>query len=172
MGRRGYSPELKESILQSFQSPNPPSVAEISANTGISPKTLYLWRRESQGSATSPQSPHLRSADEKWRLITQAEQLTGQDLGGFLRGEGLHLAQLDQWRAEVMKALKAMSPQRKSKEERAAAKRIRELEAELRRKDAALAEAAALLLLAKKAEALWGGEDDATAPKSGRGSST
>ncbi len=51
------------------------------------------------------------------------------------------------------------------------AKRIQALEAELKRKDAALAEAAALLLLAKKAEALWAEEDDDTAPNSGRGSS-
>lgn len=42
---------------------------------------------------------------------------------------------------------------------RAGQKRIRELERELHRKDQALAEAAALLILRKKLNALWG--DDA-----------
>ena len=47
-------------------------------------------------------------------------------------------------------------------------RRIRELERELARKEKALAEAAALLLLEKKAQALWGAEDDTTALKKGR----
>ena len=51
------------------------------------------------------------------------------------------------------------------------AKRIKQLEAELKRKDAALAEAAALLLLAKKVEALWEEEDVNTTPSSERTSS-
>jgi hypothetical protein len=41
-------------------------------------------------------------------------------------------------------------------------KRIRELERDLRRKDKALAETAALLVLKKKAQAIWGDEDDDT----------
>ena len=43
---------------------------------------------------------------------------------------------------------------------------MRELEKQLRRKDKALAEAAALLVLQKKAQAIWGDEDDDTGPKS------
>ena len=46
--------------------------------------------------------------------------------------------------------------------------RIKELERELRRKDAALAETAALLVLKKKAEAWWGDADDTTDPTSER----
>jgi hypothetical protein len=37
---------------------------------------------------------------------------------------------------------------------------MRDLERELKRKDKALAEAVALLVLSKKARALWGEEDD------------
>ena len=39
-------------------------------------------------------------------------------------------------------------------------KRIKELERELRRKDKALAETAALLVLKKKAQAIWGDRED------------
>jgi hypothetical protein len=45
-----------------------------------------------------------------------------------------------------------------TKEER---KRIKDLERELARKDRALAETAALLVLRKKASAIWGGFDPA-----------
>jgi hypothetical protein len=50
--------------------------------------------------------------------------------------------------------------------EKTDAKRIRELEAELRRKDKALAETAALLILKKKVLAIWGDGDDDTKPGS------
>jgi hypothetical protein len=40
-------------------------------------------------------------------------------------------------------------------------KRVRDLERDLARKDKALAETAALLVLRKKASAIWGGDEDA-----------
>jgi hypothetical protein len=59
----------------------------------------------------------------------------------------------------------------RSKHNPKAAKRIKLLEAELKRKEAALAEAAALLLLSKKVEALWAEEDADTAPRRDKRSS-
>ena len=173
MGRTGYSPELKESIKKRFQSPNPPSISQLSADTGISSTTLYKWRQEVQLLSDLATSPNLKSAEEKLRIVIEAQSLEGQDLGSFLRQEGVYLTNIDQWRAEALRALKPMTKKKKSKskQERDVAKRIQALEAELKRKDAALAEAAALLLLAKKAEALWAEEDDDTAPNNGRGSS-
>ena len=90
-----------------------------------------------------------------------------------MRREGVHLTQLEEWRVDAIEALKPMSQKKstKTKKERAVAMRIKQLEAELKRKDRALAEAAALLLLSKKAEALWAEEDDGTAPSNGQGSS-
>ena len=49
---------------------------------------------------------------------------------------------------------------REREADKAAQQRIKQLERELRRKEAALAETAALLVLRKKAEALWGKEED------------
>jgi len=76
----------------------------------------------------------------------------------FLRQKGLHEATLEKWKKEMLEALKIKSfvggkkdPQRK---------RIAVLERELRRKEAALAEAAALLVLKKKADAIWGDAKD------------
>ena len=93
-----------------------------------------------------------------------SSELEGQELGAFLRQEGVYLAQLDEWRADIMRALNPMSKKRdmKRKKEKAVANQVKQLKAELKRKDAALAEAAALLLLSKKAEALWEEEDAST----------
>ena len=74
----------------------------------------------------------------------------------FLRSRGLHDAQLQQWRDQMIIGLEPKPLKR------AETKRIQELEKELRRKDKALAETAALLVLKKKAKEIWGDEDDDT----------
>lgn len=76
-----------------------------------------------------------------------------------MRREGLHEATLRQWRTS---ALEGLGPQRSTRPEH---KRLQELEKELRRKDKALAEAAALLVLQKKVRAIWGDGDDDTEAK-------
>ena len=93
-----------------------------------------------------------RTADDKLRLVMESAALTGEALGEFLRREGVHEAQLVEWRQRATSA--ATDALKDAKRKRAdttpEARRIRELESELRRKDKALAEAAALLVLKKK----------------------
>ena len=78
-----------------------------------------------------------------------------EELGAFLRTEGVHLAELEQWRKLAEEALGAGKRLAPSKE-------TRRLKAELARKEKALAETAALLVLKKKVAEIWGDEDDDT----------
>jgi transposase len=103
---------------------------------------------------------------EKLRVVTAASGLTGTALGAFLRREGLHEAQLTAWREAAETALGA--PARPRPGASLEAQRIRELERELRRKDKALAETAALLVLKKTVQAIWGDGDATTDPTSER----
>ena len=111
--------------------------------------------------------PNDKSPEEKLQLVNEASTLSDDELGGFLRKNGIHSAQLDQWRKDAMAGLGAPSRKQSSKQT-PEAKKIRELEREVRRKDKALAETAALLVLKKKVQAIWGDEDDDTTPRSGR----
>ena len=70
----------------------------------------------------------------------------------------MHEAHLARWKAELIEAMK-MKPFAGGKKD-PQQKRIAALEKELRRKEAALAEAAALLVLKKKADAIWGEPKD------------
>jgi len=77
----------------------------------------------------------------------------------------LHEVHLEQWRRRVTEAAtEALQSKSSRKKVSAEAKRVRQLERELRRKEKALAETAALLVLKKKAAAIWGSgdEDDST----------
>ena len=76
-------------------------------------------------------------------------------------GKAAETAQLQQWRDQMLVGLEPKAAKR------AETKRIQELEKELRRKDKALAETAALLVLKKKAQAIWGDEDDDTTGERG-----
>jgi transposase-like protein len=121
----------------------------------------------SQAPPPAPGSPRRQewSAQEKLRAVIETSQLEGEALGEYLRRGGLHLAQVQQWRDE---ATEALEPRRGGPAPTAGAerRRIKELERELRKKEKALAETAALLVLRKKLNALWGDGGDDTDDKS------
>jgi hypothetical protein len=83
--------------------------------------------------------------------------LSEEERGAFLRRSGLHSDNLAEWKRTCVDALLSSREERASRVEVAEAnRRIKELERELSRKDKALAEASALLILKKKADLIWG----------------
>lgn len=174
-----YTEGFKKRMVKKLTGPHAKTATALSDEVGVSQPTLSRWVREA-GTVTGamsppddgtqvPPAPTKRpqdwTAEEKWALVTEAAAVPDAELGAFLRRKGVHQAQLVEWRAAALAGLA-----RPSRGERKAAHRekqqIRQLERELRRKDKALAEAAALLVLKKKAQAIWGDEDDDTTPKS------
>ena len=106
------------------------------------------------------------SPEEKFKLVLEASSVSETELGAFLRRNGIHEVHLNEWRQMMLAALKAKKAQpcgQKSSDNR----RIRQLESELNRKDKALAETAALLVLQKKVQNLWGDEESPTPRKKG-----
>lgn len=165
------------------------SASALSDEVGVAQGTLSRWLKQAgtvglrmspadddkdkdtDAPATSSKEkrPQDWTAEEKVALVLEAAAVPPGDLGAFLRRKGVHEAQLDEWRKQVTESAVASmrSPGRSDRKASAAeAQRIRVLERELKRKDKALAETAALLVLKKKAQAIWGDEDDDTDPKS------
>ena len=162
-----YSAAFKNRVLQKMLAPNAPSAYVLARELGVSQVTLLRWRARARTlPAMTDSEPKQWSLQEKLRVVVAASQLSDKELGAFLRREGLHEEQLEEWREAVETAL-GNAPKRNPKNG-ADARRIKELEKELRRKDKALAETAALLVLAKKVEALWGDVDDDTDEKSAK----
>lgn len=73
----------------------------------------------------------------------------------WCREHGVYPGELAQWRAHAAAALADVEPVRASPQTRQNKKRIKELERDLTRKNAALAETAALLVLAKKLSVIF-----------------
>lgn len=101
------------------------------------------------------------SPEEKFNLVIEASSVPETELGAFLRRKGVHEAQLAEWREMMLSALKTRKTL-PSGPRTSESRRIRQLESELNRKEKALAETAALLVLQKKVQILWGDEENPT----------
>jgi len=162
-----YSEEFKAKVVEKMMPPNARTVADVRRETGISEPTLYAWRRQFQnrGHAVPADSanPESWSGRDKLAVVIETAALNAQALSEYCRRKGLYPEQIARWKEAAMAG--NAEPKPLTREERAAwqqeKKRTRELERELRRKDKALAEAAALLVLKKKVQAIWGDNEDA-----------
>jgi transposase-like protein len=106
--------------------------------------------------------PAERSGQDKLKAVIEFEGLAGDKQGEYLRREGLHSDHIAAWKKRMEGGLEGSGGlTAASRSERAQDKqKIKELEKELQRKDRALAETAALLVLKKKADLIWGSGEE------------
>ena len=143
------------------------SIPALAKETGIAQWTLYRWREAAKTNEAvvsklkKPSDKH--SAAQKFAMVVETAALNEAELAEYCRKKGIYPDQLKAWRAacEQATANGVVSAKQLREAKSADQKRIKELERELRRKEKALAETAALLTLRKKAAAIWGeGEDE------------
>ena len=143
------------------------SATALAKEMEVSQSTLSRWLREAMKDVElrteEPVKPRAWTPEEKLRLVTQFDALPEEERGALLRREGVHAVTVAEWRRAATAGLAT----NKAKGERPS-KRIKELERELARKEKALAEFTALLVLKKKAYAIWGDGDEDTDERSGR----
>ena len=147
--------------------PNNLAIRQLSQEEGISEATLHKWRAEARGKGQllpdADAGPDGWSSRDKFAAVLETAALNQVDLAEYCRKRGLYPAQITAWRAACEQAndWDRSSTARISQATKEEKKRVKDLERELARKDRALAETAALLVLRKKAHAIWGGDEDA-----------
>ena len=153
-----YTDSFKAKMVQRLSAPNGTSAARLSKEVGVSQSALSRWllvartvepmSKDRPSDRVVQSAGKVHSAPDKLRIVMAAAAVGAGELGAFLRREGVHEAELEQWRSAVIEggqlALEGGSARGSSRG--ADIKRIKELERELRRKDKALAETAALLV--------------------------
>ena len=161
-----YSPAFKSRMLRRLVGPSAMSANALAHEVGVGQPLLSRWLRESRNVAGMGASRKKKwTGAEKLRIVIAARGLSETELGVLLRREGVHEAELTAWQAAAEAALNDAG---RRAPRSADAQRIHELERELRRKDAALAETAALLVLKNKVQAIWGDGDATTDPRRAR----
>ena len=154
-----YSPERKAAVLARMLPPHNQSVSQLSRQEGIPTKTLYHWRSEADIStlltSADKTPPREWSQETRFAVLVETAPLSAHAVTEYCRRKGLYPEQIQQWKDELM--------QPDQREEKALIKKqqkeIQQLNRELARKDKALAEAAALLMLQKKLKALFDEEN-------------
>lgn len=144
---------------------NGEGVAELSQESGLGVSTLYRWRLQAQRGeeGVSRRKKDRLSSAQKLTVLAETAGLNEAELSEYCRGKGLYVEQVKTWRVQAEQAMGGAVISAKAHREALEAERKERagLERELRRKEKALAETAALLALRKKAQAIWGeGEDE------------
>ena len=130
------------------------SATQLARETGVHQQNLSRWLQEARSlpiMADRPKPVRVWTVEIKARVLASACQLSGEELTAYLEEEGVKLAEYEQWRLALDEGGAASTSTNK---------RIRQLERELARKEKALAEAAALLILKKKVNTLYGEDED------------
>lgn len=161
-----YSEERKQQILNRLLPPSNMTVAEVSRIEGIGLQTLYNWRDKAKQQGrpvpgSKPTSEHW-SAEAKFATVLETASLNEAELSEYCRAKGLYVEQVKAWKADALRGfMNSREQELEAKRQRQADhKEIKQLKSELRRKEKALAETAALLVLRKKLNALWENDNE------------
>ena len=161
--------ELKEKGLIWLLPPYCWSHRQIARKLKISASVVSKWRCELVEQGLLPENEKVTSVDgEEWTperrfsVVLETAILSEMELADYCRRMGLFVEQVKDWRAISIQAHEVKSAEnlRADKALREAKSKVRELEKELTRKDKALAEAAALLMLREKFNALWDNSEE------------
>lgn len=133
--------------------PESAAVETVAREIGVGVDTLERWRSEA---LANPTRERAWTAAARLEAVISAAAMDEAARSAWCREHGVYPQQLQQWRDSATQALaqpqeRASTPQDAKQDRR----RIKELERELQRKEKALAEAAALLVLSKKLEAIF-----------------
>ena len=146
--------------------PNSESIARIAKEEGISEQTLRNWQKRARrdgyaAPGTDAQSEEW-STQDKFVIVVETASMNESELAEYAREKGLYVEQIKAWRDACMNANGGIAKEaaRLNRALKDSQKERRKLERELHRKEKALAEAAALLVLRKKARAIWGDPED------------
>jgi transposase len=152
--RQRSSKEFKESVVLKILNRGDRTIASVCDEAGVLIATANNWVRTcgKVGSNSTSRGRMKWNAEAKLKAIVDTSSLVDMELGNYLRREGLYSNQVIDWRAEILEYF-ATKP-KFVKDERD--EQIKVLEREILRKDKALAEASALLILQKKVDLIWG----------------
>ena len=136
----------------------------FSEQEGIPNSCIHKWHTDLHKPGIPQEMSSTNSgewtAEEKFSAVLDTAKLSEIELSEYCREQGLFPEQVKQWKNDFLKGNAPKSPKQEASERKADKLKINQLQRELNRKDKALAEAAALLVLRKKLNAYWEADED------------
>ena len=156
-----YDKELKASIIERIEV-HGEKVPNVAKDTGVAKVTIYQWLRAKRKKDGTNKPSHKWSSEDKFHIVMETYSLSEAELATYCRKKGLYVEDIKAWRKQCLSANteSRLDPKEAEKLIQSEKKRTKNLERELRQKEKALAETAALLVLRKKAQEIWGDPED------------
>jgi transposase len=157
----GYSFEIRESVIKKVLVGNK-TRESIAREAGISRSTLNCWindyksRDDSVSSESKERRPYDWSVTERIEALMTTGAMSDEEKGCWCRQKGIFMHHLEEWKKEAINGVNMKPSMSVYSENRDLKKENAALKKELQRKEKALAETAALLVLKKKADCIWG----------------
>lgn len=165
MSYNKYPKEMKDAVVVRMLS-GEETMTDINRETGININTLYRWRDAAKQTGLSATTKYKNadkwSSQDKFTVVLETANLSEIEFSEYCRSKGIYVEQVKEWKATCMNANDGVKENNSkvSKELKEERRQKEKLAKELHRKEKALAEAAALLVLRKKADAIWGMEEE------------
>jgi transposase len=148
-----YGKEFKDRAVARLLPPESAAITAVSQEIGVSVATLERWRADA---LSMPARERAWTAAARLQAVIATAAMDEAQRSVWCREQGVYPTELQQWKENATAALSEIPEERASPQEtRDARKRVKELERDLRRKEKALVETTALLVLSKQLQAIF-----------------
>jgi len=148
-----YGQAFKDRAVARLLPPESASLDAVAREFGVGAGTLERWRSDA---LSRPGRDRSWTATSRFEALLTTASMDEASKTAWCRSHGLYVQQLETWRQSATHSLAQPEEAHASPQQtQQARRRIKELERELLRKDRALAETAALLVLSKKVAAIF-----------------
>lgn len=160
-----YPAKIKASVLAKALAPNAPSAVELAKEFNIPYATIYTWmsgmlNKKNIKQINEPQRPQDKLAQDKLQAVIETLGKTEAERSAYCRQHGIYINHLEDWKKQILESLGVVNTKKNKAEQLQIMNEMKQLKRDLLRKDKALAEVSALLILKKKADLLWGDDED------------
>jgi len=161
-----YTEEFKEMALQKLLTPGSLGLKKVANELGVPSSTLFGWKEKCTSIGfmkkhkSKVKSKNTWSPEEKLEAILNQKVMSENEFGEYLRANGLHSVDVDNFKIEYLELLRTKKENKQNSEILDLRREKKELERDISRKDKALAEMSARIVLLKKSHLLWGAPEE------------
>jgi transposase len=159
MKNGSYSELFKQRAVQQSLLPGSPGLNATANKIGIPTSTLFDWKKKYANNVSMKKTKSVAGSwtpEKKLQVIIETSSLSENELGEYLRKHGLHSSDIKEWKEECLSGFKSRGRPKKDPEFFELRKEKKDLERDLRRKEKALAEMSARVILLKKSQEIFG----------------
>ncbi len=161
-----------QAVEKALSRPEGVSIKDLADSLGVGYSSLQKWIQQSKnqqletaspdemGAMSKEKRPQDWSLEERLNMVITCGSLDDAAISERCRKNGLYPHHLKQWKSDFSNFKTIDTTMKKQTDIKNLKNENKALRKELNRKDKALAETAALLVLQKKVNAIWGSSED------------